>query len=476
MGTRTRVHCALYTAALCLPPLVAACGGNGSMSPTTPTRPAPAIVVTAAPVPLVAVPGSGGAGSSRYRATADLVFRETAGVPARITRLRVDIAAPSGWSVTSSQDTDLAVTASGTAAMTLTTTFDAGGSDTSARWRLSPSGVGADGQTIEVAAIETELRIPPAQVPDAVFVGAGDIVCCDKAESAATARLLDGVPGTVFTAGDSVYPQATADLLAGCYEPTWGRHKWRTYPAPGNHEWEAAAGAPYFSHFGSAAGPAGLGYYSVTVGSWHVVSLNSNVAANAGTPQYEWLKADLAQSPALCTLAIWHHPLFSSGLNGNSGRMRDAWRLLMQAGAEIVLSGHDHSYERFAPQDADARSAPLGMRQFVIGTGGNSLHDRLSHQPNSEVWENHTWGVLKLTLKSGSYDWEFVPIAGQTFRDAGSASCIAPQTPWSRGRPADDQGVARGGRRPEAYSPMSAIHFRETCPSPVISLTLHTPR
>ena len=429
MGTRTTVRCALCSAALWLPPLVAACGGNGSTSPATPTRPVPAIVVTAAPVPLVAVPGSGGAASSRYRATAELVFKETAGVAARVTQLRVDITAPSGWSSSQSQDTDLAIAASGTATTTITTTFDAGGPDTSARWRLSPVGVTADGQTFNVTPVETELRIPPPQIADAVFVGAADIVRCDKAESAATATLLDGIPGTVFTAGDNVYPQATADLLVGCYEPTWGRHKWRTYPAPGNHEWEVGAGGPYFSYFGSAAGPSGLGYYSFAVGSWHVISLNSNIAANAGSPQYEWLKADLAEWPALCTAVIWHHPLFSSGTNGNSSRMRDAWRLLTQAGAELVISGHDHTYERFAPQDADARPTPRGMRAFVLGTGGNSLYGRGSSQANSEVFENRTWGVLKLTLKSGSYDWEFVPIAGQSFRDAGSSACIAPQTP-----------------------------------------------
>jgi 3',5'-cyclic AMP phosphodiesterase CpdA len=273
--------------------------------------------------------------------------------------------------------------------------------------------------------------VPPAPIPvaDAIFVGAGDIARCEDPNTEATAKLLDRIPGTVFTLGDNVYPTSTPQLLATCYESTWGRHKSRTFATPGNHDWEQSAGAPYFAYFGASAGPSGLGYYSNTVGSWHIISLNSNVSADPGSPQYEWLKADLTQSGAACTLAMWHHPLFSSGPNGNSGQMREAWRLLNQFGADVVLSGHDHDYERYAPQDADARPTPTGIREFVVGTGGYSLYDRASQQRNSELWENRTWGVIKLTLKSGSYDWEFVPIDGQGFRDFGSASC----TPASSG-------------------------------------------
>lgn len=266
----------------------------------------------------------------------------------------------------------------------------------------------------------------PVPVADAILVGAGDIARCDDTNTEATAKLLDRIPGTVFTLGDNVYPTSTAQLLATCYESTWGRHKSRTLAAPGNHDWEQAAGAPYFAYFGASAGPAGLGYYSYTLGSWHIVSLNSNVSANPGSPQYEWLKADLAQAGAACTLAMWHHPLFSSGPNGNSRQMRETWRLLNQFGADVVLNGHDHDYERYAPQDADARPTATGIREFVVGTGGYSLYDRVSQQRNSELWENRTWGVIRFTLKSGSYDWEFVPIDGQSFRDFGSASCVTP--------------------------------------------------
>ena len=287
--------------------------------------------------------------------------------------------------------------------------------------------LGACGGTQGPPAAPSPVDNPSTNAPieaDATFVGAGDIARCPDGEAEATARLLDRIPGTVFTLGDNVYPRSTADLLAQCYGPTWGRHLPRTLPTPGNHDWEESAGLPYFVYFGASAGPAGRGYYSATVGSWHIVSLNSNIAAHVGSPQYEWLKADLAASGATCTLAMWHHPLFSSGRNGNSPQMRDMWRLLNQSGADIVLAGHEHAYERFAPQDADARPDPRGIRGFVVGTGGTSLYERVTVQPNSEVWENRTWGVLKLTLKPGSYDWQFVPIDGQGFSDSGSSQCV----------------------------------------------------
>ena len=266
----------------------------------------------------------------------------------------------------------------------------------------------------------------PAPPPDEMFVGAGDIARCGGGQSEATARLLDGIPGTVFTVGDNVYPRGTADNYAQCYGPTWGRHKHRTYPTVGNHDWQEASGGPYFAYFGASAGPPGLGYYSFDLGAWHIISLNSQAAAAPGSAQYEWLKADLAASTADCTLAMWHHPVFSSGTNGNQPQMREVWRLLHRHGADIVLNGHEHVYERFGPQDADGRATPGGIREFIVGTGGYSLYDRGRTQPNSEAWENRTWGVLKLVLKSGSYEWQFVPIAGQTYADSGTGRCVAP--------------------------------------------------
>ena len=263
-----------------------------------------------------------------------------------------------------------------------------------------------------------------AQSVPVTLVGAGDIAVCGAPSTEATARLLDGLPGAIFTAGDNAYPNGAAEYFATCYEPTWGRHRARTYPAPGNHEYEVAAAAPYFAYFGAAAGPAGLGYYSYDLGAWHILSLNSSVAANPGSSQYEWVRNDLAANPRACTMAYWHHPLFSSGLHGNQGMMRELWRLLDQAGVDLVVVGHDHGYERFAPQDADGRLDPRGIREFVAGTGGAPLYRTKTIQPNSEVRENQTWGVLKLALRGTGYEWEFVPIEGQSFRDFGSADCV----------------------------------------------------
>jgi 3',5'-cyclic AMP phosphodiesterase CpdA len=263
--------------------------------------------------------------------------------------------------------------------------------------------------------------------PDAVFVGAGDIGNCAQGNPEATARLLDRIPGTVFTLGDNAYPSATAEQLANCYGPTWGRHLGRTRSTPGNHEWEVSAGAPYFAYFGAnGAGPSGRGYYSFELGAWHIVSLNANIAAGPGSPQLEWLRSDLAAHPASCTLAYWHHPLFSSGGNGNTPNMRDVWRILDGADADVVLSGHDHTYERFAPQTADGSFDARGIRSFVVGTGGAPLYGMPMMRSNSEVRENRTWGVLKLTLHASSYDWEFVPVDGQLFRDFGNAECVSP--------------------------------------------------
>jgi hypothetical protein len=254
-------------------------------------------------------------------------------------------------------------------------------------------------------------------------VGAGDIAVCDSLGASETARLLATISGDVFTLGDNTYPSGTAESFAACYEPTWGRQRHRTHPNPGNHDWDVNAGAPYFAYFGAAAGPPGLGYYSFNLGAWHVLSLNSNVSAAPGSRQYEWVRNDLALNETPCALAYWHHPLFSSGPNGNIPTMSHLWRLLDEAGVDVVLSGHDHQYERFAPQDADGHPTPSGIRQFVVGTGGASHYGVAAPQVNSEVRESQSWGVLKLTLRSDRYDWEFVPVEGRSFRDFGSASC-----------------------------------------------------
>ena len=237
--------------------------------------------------------------------------------------------------------------------------------------------------------------------------------------------LLDNIPGTVFSAGDHAYPHGTAQQFSECYGRNWGRHKQRTRPALGNHDYETDQAGPYFKYFGANAGPAGRGYYSYDIGAWHIVSLNS--VANSvswGKSQEEWLTRDLAASSSACKLAYWHHPYTSSGkTHGNGPHMRRLFTILYQFGADVVVSGHDHIYERFAPQDPDAKANALGIRQFIAGTGGEALYQIGIVKPNSEVRNATTHGVLKFSLDAASYEWEFIPIAGQTFRDRGSAKC-----------------------------------------------------
>lgn len=211
--------------------------------------------------------------------------------------------------------------------------------------------------------------------------------------------------------------------FATCYEPTWGRHRHRTRPSPGNHDYQTPGAAGYFGYYGPNAGPAGLGYYSYREGAWLVLSLNSQVPAGAGSAQAAWLRETLAANPTRCTLAYWHHPVFSSGPNGNSGVMRDIWRILQEAGADVVIASHDHLYERFAPQDADGRyDGERGLRQFTVGTGGAQIYEVKALKANSEV-RGRVHGVLKLTLKAASYGWVFVPIADQSFVDSGTEQC-----------------------------------------------------
>jgi hypothetical protein len=258
-----------------------------------------------------------------------------------------------------------------------------------------------------------------------VLVGAGDIASCAYDDDQATARLLDSIPGVVFTAGDDAYPNGTAADFAGCYEPTWGRHKPRTRPALGNHDYRTADGAAYYAYFGAVAGDSGAGYYSYDFAGWHIISLNSNISMAAGSPQETWLRADLSLHPAPCSLAYWHHPRFSSGTtHGSSSAPRPVWQALYDAHADVVVVGHEHQYERFAPQQPDGTADPTnGIRQFVVGTGGAGLYPFGPAIANSEVRNNTTHGVIKLTLRPNGYDWEFVPVAGGTFRDSGSGTC-----------------------------------------------------
>ena len=269
---------------------------------------------------------------------------------------------------------------------------------------------------------------PPAASEDVVFVGAGDIANCDIIGGArATAALLDHIEGAVFTLGDHAYLKGTEAEFKQCYEPTWGRHKARTHPTPGNHDYLTDRGRPYFKYFGEAAGPDERGYYSFDLGAWHIISLNSSVPAALPT-QTKWLREDLASHPSDCVLAYWHEPVYSSGPHTPEKTMLETWSILYKAGADIVMNGHDHLYERFAPQDDRGKADAGGIRQFIVGTGGGGVYKFGRISPNSEARDNTAYGVLKLTLGLGRYAWEFLAMPGSTFKDAGTGTC-SPQKP-----------------------------------------------
>jgi ABC-type transporter MlaC component len=277
------------------------------------------------------------------------------------------------------------------------------------------------------ALVERRPAAAPGDAP--VLVGAGDIASCVSDGDEATASLLDTIAGVVFTLGDNAYEAGTSIEFAACYDPSWGRHKARTRPAPGNHDYLTPAASDYFDYFGAAAGHPARGYYSYGLGSWHIVVLNSNCAeiggCHPGSAQERWLRANLAAHPRTCTLAYWHHPRFSSGPDGSEPGLEALWHALYEHGVDVVLAGHDHVYERLAPQTPGGDPDPArGLRQFVVGTGGAS-HHRFAGPPvaNSEVRNDDTFGVLKLTLRPASYEWQFVPVAGRTFTDSGTARC-----------------------------------------------------
>ena len=268
----------------------------------------------------------------------------------------------------------------------------------------------------------------PASSPsgDPVLVGAGDIADCDLDSGAATAALLDTIDGTVFTAGDNAYPNGSASQFRDCYAPTWGRHLERTHPAPGNHDWETKDLAGYHEYFGAAAGPDGASWYSYELGAWHVIVLDSDctfVGCLADTPQGQWLATDLKASKATCTLAVWHQPRFSSGEHGNDASVWPFWDALYRAGADVVVNGHDHDYERFGPQDPAGREDKArGVREFVVGTGGAVLRDFPTVAAHSEVRIASAFGVIKFVLHPTSYEWSFVRTSGEV-GDSGNGAC-----------------------------------------------------
>ena len=281
---------------------------------------------------------------------------------------------------------------------------------------------------------------PPLPAP-VTLVGAGNVSRCGAPGADATALLLDSVPGTVFALGDAAYPDGTPAQYQSCYDPTWGRQKARTFPAPGNRDYDSSASAAgYFGYFGAAAGDAATGgYYSYDVGAWHVIVLNSNyhrVATAVGSPQEQWLQADLAAHTGQCTLAMWHHPRFYSTTASAfypSTASEPFWDDLYAAGADLIVNAHMRDYERFAPQRPDGTPDSAGIREIIVGTGGSGLDQQNTLIiPNSEVQISGEYGVLRLTLSAASYTWQFVPAAGATVTDSGTTAChhaVAPPPP-----------------------------------------------
>ncbi len=278
----------------------------------------------------------------------------------------------------------------------------------------------------QIALSATNLPQPTITlVPDPVLVGAGDIARCGSDGDEATGALIEGISGTVFTAGDNVYDNGTKNEFIECYDPSWGKFKDRTRPSPGNHDYMTKDAKAYYEYFGAAAGDPSKGYYSYNLGTWHIIVLNSNIDVTPGSKQELWLRQDLIGHPSTCTLAYWHDPLFSSGsVHGGSPYIRPLWQALYDFHADVVVNGHEHNYEQFALQSPPGEADSTGIRQFVVGTGGGRLYDFGGIAENSEVRYNKDYGVLKLTLHPTGYDWEFIPVEGSTFSDSGTGQCI----------------------------------------------------
>lgn len=265
--------------------------------------------------------------------------------------------------------------------------------------------------------------------PVAVLVGAGDIAECSRGADVETADLVESIGGIVFTLGDNAYEDGTLAEFEDCYGPTWGRPhiKSRTMPVVGNHEYHTRGAEGYFQYFGAAAGDPDEGWYAYDAGTWRIYVLNSNCeevgGCEAGSAQWRWLRDDLAANPRACVAALWHHARFSSGKHGNHEFMADVWRILQDAGAELVLAGHDHSYERFGPQDASGSADERGIVELVVGTGGRDPYGFGEPLANSIVRESPVFGVMRLELRPDGYSFEFLAVPGDDFTDRGSATC-----------------------------------------------------
>jgi hypothetical protein len=264
----------------------------------------------------------------------------------------------------------------------------------------------------------------PTAASDAIVLAAGDIASCDLPGDERTAALLDTHRGTILGLGDNAYEDGSWRDFQACYRPTWGRHKQRVRPAPGNHEYNTPGAWGYFRYFGKAAGPNRRGYYSFDLGEWHIVSLNSERDTGARGAQARWLRADLARTKASCVLAYWHRPRWSSGAYGDDPRTAPFWNALYDARADVVLTGHDHNYQRYPPMNKRGRiDNARGVRSFVVGTGGAHPH-RLRADQRRQAAKDGVFGMLRLTLRPDGYGWRFLRAAGAPYRDSGSGACV----------------------------------------------------
>jgi hypothetical protein len=258
-----------------------------------------------------------------------------------------------------------------------------------------------------------------ATTEEVVLVGAGDISSCDNNNDEATAALLDEIPGTVFALGDNVYVDGTEADFANCYHPTWGRHKDRTMPVPGNHEYFTPGATGYFGYFRNIPS-----FYAYDLGAWRIYALNSEIDVSSASEQVQWLRNDLEANPRHCVLAYWHKPLWSSRYeDGSDSKFQTLWEIFHDAGAELIVNGHIHNYERFAEMDASGSAVSPGLREIVVGTGGVNHDGYVTSLATSEVRNASTYGVLKLTLSRTSYSWQFIPVPGESFRDSGTTHC-----------------------------------------------------
>lgn len=291
----------------------------------------------------------------------------------------------------------------------------------------SPAGSSPEGPSAGPASTSND---PTPSPDDPILLAAGDIAANPPGAAGndeLTARILDRVvaanPGRVAIAavGDLAYESGTAQEFAARYDPTWGRHRDLTLPVPGNHEYKTRGASGYYGYWGARAGEPGLGYYAQDLGAWRLYALNSEIPHDAGSPQVQWLRSDLARHPAVCVLAFTHHPRFSSGSHGSDGGITPIWQALQDAGAEILLGGHDHNYQRFAPQTATGvRDDGRGVRQWVVGMGGIGLYRFDRPIANTEAWDTSGYGVLQLTLHPASYDFQYLGVDGNAYTDSGT--------------------------------------------------------